>query len=537
MVNKIISILLKNFQILIHSKSSSLIIILGPLLLILIAGSALTNTELKNINIGLFSENYNNLSSNLLQKLRDKQYEVKAYDSLARCIQSVKDEINHVCVDITKENIALPSRYQSENLGYKAVMHVDFSKQRIVWSIINSINSIIDSESDRTIDKILSDLSTGLNNSILELDKKLILLNQVIQKSESMSVAISEITQELNLYSLNPQDVKDITLLIATIQADVLSLPIGNSTYAAEQKYQIVRDLDEIYNNLKTLEDQISKYSETNKNAGQNIGDLQNQLKQRIQDLKKIQAELKQISQDLKDLQKVNFYTILDPIKREYKSISDEESSKQLSSEFNLLDYIYPSFLIIFISFTSVILSSLLVIKERVSRSNFRNTISPTSDLTYLIGTFLSCFFIIAFQAAIILFISNFFTHININEVITETIILSFISITVFVLTGMIIGFIFNSQDTAIMASVSVSIVFLLFSSLISPIETMSPIIAKIALFSPLVLFETMLRKVLIFHLSITSISKELIVAIILTISMSFIAYFSKKLTKYKELS
>jgi len=64
----------------------------------------------------------------------------------------------------------------------------------------------------------------------------------------------------------------------------------------------------------------------------------------------------------------------------------------------------------------------------------------------------------------------------------------------------MVIGYIFTSGETATLASISVSSILMLFSSLVMPIESMSRSVSELAKYNPFVLSEGLMGNVLISH-------------------------------------
>ena len=69
-MNKLFTLIKKNFKLLIRSKSSALVILVGPLLIMMLTGLAFNNTNIYNINIGIFSEGYTNLTDSFIEKLQ-----------------------------------------------------------------------------------------------------------------------------------------------------------------------------------------------------------------------------------------------------------------------------------------------------------------------------------------------------------------------------------------------------------------------------------------------------------------------------------
>ena len=70
---KLIEIIKKNFRLLIRSKSSALIVLLGPLLLILLISMAFNTSSLYDIKIGTYSGEYSELSNSIIEKLNQDE--------------------------------------------------------------------------------------------------------------------------------------------------------------------------------------------------------------------------------------------------------------------------------------------------------------------------------------------------------------------------------------------------------------------------------------------------------------------------------
>ena len=59
----------KDIKLLIRSKASALIVILGPLLVIFLAGMAFDNTQAYSVSLGTYSTSYNEISENFIIQL------------------------------------------------------------------------------------------------------------------------------------------------------------------------------------------------------------------------------------------------------------------------------------------------------------------------------------------------------------------------------------------------------------------------------------------------------------------------------------
>jgi len=150
-MKKILSIIKKNFLILLHSRLSALILIFGPIFLILILGLALGGNAIRNIETNVYIEEESSFTDSFLQKLRANSFIISETDSLEGCIKGVKEANKNLCIKLNKSSINFPIDISSEDreqlektgLGYDIELYVDFSKQRIVWGVISSVERVV----------------------------------------------------------------------------------------------------------------------------------------------------------------------------------------------------------------------------------------------------------------------------------------------------------------------------------------------------------------------------------------------------------
>src|SRR3989338_11622121 len=89
----------KNFKLLLRSRTSAAIILLGPFLLILLAGLAFNNNNVYNIKIGSYSEKYSPVSEGLLKNLSQNQFKTDKYSTKEECIESVRNGKSNICLE------------------------------------------------------------------------------------------------------------------------------------------------------------------------------------------------------------------------------------------------------------------------------------------------------------------------------------------------------------------------------------------------------------------------------------------------------
>ena len=89
-MHALFKIIQKNFKLLIRSKSSALIIILGPLLVIFLVGIAFGNISKYSLNIGTYAESYTDITNSFVEKLKEKEFRVQKMATEEECVEQIK---------------------------------------------------------------------------------------------------------------------------------------------------------------------------------------------------------------------------------------------------------------------------------------------------------------------------------------------------------------------------------------------------------------------------------------------------------------
>ena len=556
MVSELFTIIHKDFLRILRAKGSSLIIILGPLIIMLLGGLAFTSSGLYGINVGLYDKLDTDLADILKFKLEEGNFSVINEDSLESCKNNVKQGNTHICIEI-KERENTPKLLE-QKLGNKVVFYLDYSNIRLVWAITSVIRTVVASESNKIsrgiIDKGMDNLDTYTNfatenrKKILDLkntqeeirDKLTRILNAIDQNqisSEQISQQISDISNNINLVKSNLQTFNTRAMVSITS----LKQMGGNSAqYAAN----LERDLQTLYSpslqslnsatsTLYNMESSINSNSQTIFGIKTDISRILDMINQNLIDLNQIDKVFQTLDTNLGDIQQFDPDLILQPIPVEYKPVSEDIlEAGSISNSVTYLDYLLPSLLILVIMFDSILLSSILIVKEKNLPVYFRNMISPTNDIVFALSIFISSLFLVLTQVAILLIISSFVFGISLQQNLAEIAILITIISSIFILFGMLIGYIFKSEETSTVAGISTIILFLLFSSILLPVETLPSIIGSITKFSPFVVAEIALRKIMIFDLSIALSISELLVLSIYFVVLSSVVILAQSLIR-----
>src|SRR3989344_820380 len=259
MITKLLAIIVKNFKQLIGSKSSSLIIIFGPLFLILITGLALSNAGLRDINVGLYSQEDNQLNDILLDKIKENNFNVNILNTIEECKDSVKKGLNHICIEI-KPRASELSRYDSR-VGYEAIFYVDYSKVRLVWAVINAVRNVVDSESAKISKEIINKVSQNIELVSTTMEENKDTLNDIINTGEFVKENVHNLRNSIGAASAGKDILVPLKISINN-QRSILNnlrnninntlIPIPGTSQIVYNMYTDINILESELNNLDT---------------------------------------------------------------------------------------------------------------------------------------------------------------------------------------------------------------------------------------------------------------------------------------------
>ena len=504
-----------------NSKLSSLILILGPLILIMIIGLPLQDPSLKNINAGIVSPG-DEFSVQFISKLKERGYNTFEEPSIESCKNNVINGKNHVCVSIRKSEITNMVEGKLSN-NYDIKLHVDFSKQRIVWGIIGSISGLIDLESARLAEETSSTFNDKIDATLIFIDENENNLRIVDTRLNQIRENINNIINENEKINLKKELIDTRIVFIKEDLQYIKNLGIIDNTLLIQIEY-----------NLNQLETELNNLQDTNliENSLRNAEGQVSSLRDKILD---IEYSIEELSEELEDVKRYDLSRLSNPVRLAYESASgsiEGESNRKLE----FIDYFFPTFLIIFIIFSSIILSTTLTIKERSSEAYIRNMTSKIPRISNYAGNFITYLTLITLQITIIILVSLFLLKISLSIITISAISEILIAIILFISIGIAIGQLFNSQESALGAAITVALIFTLFSSIIIPTEILPQTVSKIINLSPSVMLETSLRQSSVFNLPFTPSIPEIVSLIFIFLISLFLTYIGYLKHKEKEI-
>ncbi|MCX6711591.1 MAG: hypothetical protein NT139_00950, partial [Candidatus Woesearchaeota archaeon] len=216
LINILYSIIKKNFKLILRSKSSALIIVLGPLLISILVGAAFNTSNLYGIKVGVYSSAYSELSESILQEISNKQFLVTKLDSQDSCINALKNGEIHVCA-IFPANLEAGS---SESI----IFYVDQSRVNLVYAIIDAISQGVSVRSEQVSLELTNVILDVLDKTNSEISGNSDIVNSLSSNNQKVSEDISKTAQELSKI-----DVSTISIDFAAIENKIHDIQSANN--------------------------------------------------------------------------------------------------------------------------------------------------------------------------------------------------------------------------------------------------------------------------------------------------------------------
>lgn len=473
---KLLSIVKKNLKILIRSKSSALIILVGPLLLILLVGSAFNTSSFSEIQIGAYSEEYNDLTNSIITKLETDNYKVTKLGTKDQCIDGVKSSTINICAVFPK-NLNVESEEEIE-------FYVDQSRMNLVFAIKSAILSKVTERSEELSKDLTGIIVSQLSQTSSELELKREEIIETQKKNSDIRSKVSEVEGTTINMNVNFSEINSI---ISELENETEEVKQDlNASNAFEKLENLVESAGAEIKNFNSLETSkttiLSKVSEINQDISSSNLQLQS-----------IRDSTDSIISRIAAIEVTDVESIVSPIKTVTKPITKEETH---------INYLFPTLIMMVVMFVSILLSSVTVIREKTSSAYFRNYISPTNSVVFVFAAYLTNILIVILQLIIV-----FGVMVSFNPALASTIInvaLALLAITTtFILLGMIVGYVFSSEETATIGSISLGTILLFFSNTIIPLETLPATFRQIANYNIFVIGESIIRKIILFESSL----------------------------------
>ena len=535
----------KNLKLLVRSKTSALVIFFAPLLIILLLGLSYNTSSKYGLNIGIYAPVFSDDVNALMATLQEQEFKIIKYEASAdACVEDLKRGFVHTCLSVP-ENLKVEENQQKEITFY-----VDPSKINLVWKIQETLGDKFNLKSQEITKELTGNILTSLSDTKTKLDERTGELSAVKDKSAAASTSAQTVSQQLSSLDLsapqagyNPQALADFKSSLSSEVQNSLD-EVENSREAVEAANisgdsSILSGLNQIETKLQNINVLINGGSavgnETGSNSSgaaaeslsslltlleQDLAATKNKLAAASQAVAASSSELSSVSQSMQES-----VSALEGVRQklgEMKSTLETQKVtdagvitsplitkiERVGEGNTYLNYMFPALLVLVVMFSSLLLGTTLVMMEKNSPAFFRNYFLPLRKGTFVISTFFTTLLITLVQITIILGVSVGFLKENPVHMLPVAGIL-LLSSSVFSFLGMGIGYMFRSEETGTLASISTGSLLLFLSGVVLPIESISPAIREATAFNPFVVSEKIIREIFLFDTDLKTIWPE----------------------------
>ncbi|RKY67984.1 MAG: hypothetical protein DRP97_06825, partial [Candidatus Latescibacterota bacterium] len=549
---KISSIIKKNLKLIFKSKFTLFLIILGPLLIMLIVGMVYENKNVLRINIGYYTPQDSEQVDSLVNLLQQNNYSVTAYGSTEACIQELKINKEQICIQFPRE-IKFEESYTNE-----IIFHADNSKLHLYESVIDTIDDLFIQEAreisgfytedllarmdyvkDRvqktrpvlenfsnTLSGFSSELRT-LNYEIKKLDITLekedvdtsdmddciddisdaaaglvnygtSAVNEIIELEDDIDEELDDVADDNNLSSNEFSTVRSRMTTAVNLAEDISSDMDAQYDELEDVLNEITslkEDIEELNRGIEADEKRIAEVADKRDSLSQDIEALAKQIDESKSYIDMFNEALTLIDTQLEGTLLKDTSVIVEPFKK---------TTMPLSSRDNQVTFIFPYLVVLVIMFMGLLLASVLIMAEKSSNAIFRNFMTPTNEMVFIIGNYLTLFIILAIQTAVIVGLFAWYFSQDVVTSLGFTILILIGAVSLFTILGMTVAYFMNNEQTSTLVVIAIGSIFLFLSDLISPLEKIPAALADLIYkFNPFVMGSDLLRKSMIYHLSL----------------------------------
>jgi ABC-type multidrug transport system permease subunit len=548
------TIFFKNVKVLFRSWGSALIVLVAPLLIVLIIGASLSSPGTAKLNIGFSGNATGELNQRIIESLNSSDNNLVYFSDISSCKRAIELGAVSACVNIP-QNLSLDPSARNVLDFY-----VDESRMNLVYEVINSIRTDVQSESAEITKEIGSKLLSILQTSQQMVDDSISQLDKLDKRLKQNKKLQQELAKELNSFNLPKVDI-DVSDL--TSDAEQLNDYLYAVRHAGKDVIDTADDaLSDVNDSeLKELRGDILQLEEEWKNSisyfvyvsslKEGINSTQRKIDsihKRVEDLEEDKTQLQSIAQDIK-LGLEEQEPILSTLDEKQTEISGEIASfgvtnpeliatpvetnvTAVNTDRRKLVYTFPYLLMLIVLFVGMMLPSTLMLMEKKSKAFFRNFVTPVRLSFFAFMIYITSIILISLQLLIVFLTAYFYLDIPLVANIGPTLLILFLSITVFSLLGLFLGNLFNTFEGITMISIALGSVFLFLSNLVLSLENLSPLVQKFANFSPYVIGSEALRRSLLFGDSLSSIFSSLYPVLYYIAGLIILVFLSLMLLK-----
>lgn len=528
---KSIRTIIKNLKLLFRNKASAIVILFAPLLIVLIIGISFVDTQ-EGFTIGVHKFDDSDFTNRFVDSI-EKNNNVIHYSTRESCTEAIKQGVALACVSFP-EDFRISDETKSE-----ITFIVDESRLNLVYRLIADLTTNVGGEQAEISQEITTNLIAVIDSGADSLEEVISSIENIKKKLDESTSDASSIKSSVNTIdtSYSGPSVSNLGSLTTSLRSDFSSMRSrassiitsgeelitdindNSTTYEFEQDLidlknnlqnnnesldnfdELVTRVDSISSSFESLKSKLDSVEASKETISNNIDSLSESISSIKEDMNTVSSQINSILTSFNELEFRNPESIARPVSTNIETIT---------SDYNNLVYSFPYLLMLVIMFVGVMLSSTLVFMEKDSKAFFRNFTTPTKDIFFMSMTYFTALIVIAIQILILLVGAYFILDIPLLNNITVTLTILFLSTTLFIFLGMLIGNMFKTSESITMANIAVGSIFLFLSNIILPLETLSEFIQQISKYNPYVITSETLRSTILFEQSFLALQTDL---------------------------
>lgn len=484
-------LLLKNFKILLRSKTATAAIFFGPILLVLLLGAAFNTAQLHGLELATYSSQYNELTDSVITKL-SAQFSITKAASAESCIEGVKVNEWHVC-------FIFPNDF-SVSGDNKIDFYVNPTHINLVQTIINLISVKVEETTGEirvSLIETIMERANSIEAGLTESDKEIASLKaKVLQVSTSLQSSTQTLSQLDFDLSFEEFNITRLKTSLSTIKSEKSEIEDEAESINESSVRETIQDACHRLNNaVNNATNTASQLEITAAKAVTKLGQASQATAQTKQALSSITSELSQMTTQLVELDKMVGEMTLHA--KNIKTLSASQIAQPITTSINqvipkksYLELILPLLIALLLLFGGIFLGSSLIISEKKSRAYFRNFILPINKGMFVLSTYLTAIIVLMLQVILLFALLAFVMTPQCSWALFLAI---FLIGSIFILLGMVIGYLSRTAETSVLITMIVILFILFFSNLVLPIETIA-YLKELAFYNPLTIATNLIK-------------------------------------------
>ncbi|MCX6768116.1 MAG: ABC transporter permease [Candidatus Micrarchaeota archaeon] len=367
------------------------------------------------------------------------------------------------------------------------VSAIEASKNQLRQSI-NDLRMLGNSAS-ATISEIESSLSSAAA-AVDEADQKAQLamnsLNSVIDSTRFIEYYVcvnpsaTECQQAHNAYSgaLNAGSQVNI-VMIKTRDTKTALLNENYAVSTAKSRLsEMNQKINEVDAQLAVLEQNLPRVAETRQNALTKFDESHGLVQNILVQLRDLQAYLAETHEQIVYFTSKDPVNIVVPIRLDWAYSFSWTVYKEI-------DFFIYGIIAIILAMSALLLPAVNLIRERASGVFMRNLITPTGALSIVLGKHLGALFLIGIEFAIVWLAASRYLGVTLSGPFEAVLAAVLLMSSAFVSTGLVIASLTKSENSAILAIITITIPLIFVSGVIVPFEFMPPAVQAATSYLP----------------------------------------------------